>query len=146
MHKNTWVKNDCFWFGTPAQRTALFRGNKGNFKLNLMSFSCLHAAGQHYCMSLPATLLHAVLFLTFLRIKYSWKKFPTWNIHRKCCRSSFSSRKLLSAFWSYCTLLYVLPQQLEQLLMNIAYVETNKLFDLFYYFWLSLSGISMILL
>lgn len=43
----------------------------------------------------------AALFMTFLYMKYSLRKFPIWNIHSECCWGCFPAHKLLTAFQSY---------------------------------------------
>lgn len=112
----TFALHVCYWICDMHIVTQRLRGSflvlhccTGNFSalggVRKKSSSCLfnhdiQCGRQHYSTRLSATLLHAALFLTFLQMKYSLRKFPTWNIHGECCWGAAFSRKLLAAFWS----------------------------------------------
>lgn len=62
-----------------------------NVKSNFVNwkFGCLFPAALDLTLQWKAKRHSAALFLTFLYIKYSLRKFPIWNIHSECCLGPF---------------------------------------------------------
>lgn len=62
-----------------------------NVKSNFVKqkFRSLFAAALDVTLQWESKRHSAALFLTFLYIKYSLRKFPIWNIHSECCWGPF---------------------------------------------------------
>lgn len=90
-----WCKRNCSWMFLEPW-TDIYSAQVGGKKKRSPFITTFYATleWEPVCHS-------AALFMTFLYMKYSLRKFPIWNIHSECCWGCFPAHKLLTAFQSY---------------------------------------------